>query len=124
MAEKSLAANIRIAAPKHNARMFRNQVGTYIMADPKCWSCQKHGRRISSGFGKDSPDQVGWQTVVVTPEMVGTKVAVFVGMELKTGKRKPTGGQYNWLKVIKDSGGIAGVVRTIEEAVAIFEGKE
>ncbi len=112
MLEKPLAAKLRIAAPKHNARLFRNQVGTYKLVD---------GRYLTSGLGTGSPDLIGWKTVTVTPDMVGTKIAVFVGLELKTGKKKPTPPQLQWLRHIEESGGLGGLVYTEAEGIAFLK---
>ncbi len=107
MPEKSLGVRVRLAAPKHNARLFRNQVGHYLLAD---------GRRLTSGLGVGSPDLIGWQSVTITPEMVGNQVAMFVGLELKTGNKKPTAKQEAWLKAIHGAGGLARVIRSEQEA--------
>ncbi len=112
MAETSLAAKLRLAAPKHDARLFRNQVGIYKMAD---------GRYLTSGLGTGSPDLIGWKTVTVTAEMVGKPVAVFVGLELKSGKREPTDEQIQWLQQIRESGGLAGVASTEEQGIAFLK---
>ena len=34
------------------------------------------------------PDTCGWDSVIITPEMVGQRIAVFVGEEYKTGRLK------------------------------------
>jgi hypothetical protein len=64
-----------------------------------------------------SPDWIGWQSVVITPAMVGKRIAVFVGLEAK----RPTGGtlsddQRTFLTALKDDGGIAGVVMNAQDA--------
>ncbi len=112
MLEKPLAAKLRLAAPKHDARLFRNQVGTYKLAD---------GRYLTSGLGTGSPDLIGWKTVTVTPAMIGTKIAVFVGLELKSGKKLPSNDQIQWLRQIRVSGGIAGYVYTEEQGIAFLK---
>ena len=112
MAEKSLTAKLRLAAPKHGARLFRNQVGTYKLAD---------GRYLTSGLGTGSPDLIGWKTVTVTPSMIGTKIAVFVGLELKTGKKTPPQEQIQWLQQIRESGGYAGWASTEEQGIQLLK---
>jgi dihydroxyacid dehydratase/phosphogluconate dehydratase len=52
--------------------------------------------------------------------MVGTQVAVFTSIEVKTptGRVKPE--QQQWLEVVQAAGGIAGVARSVEEANALL----
>jgi hypothetical protein len=40
--------------------------------------------RVFHGAPKGWPDLCGWDSIVITPEMVGQTVAVFVGEEFKT----------------------------------------
>lgn len=116
MKESTLAAAIRLAVSKLGARLFRNQVGTYHLADPRCKWCAKHGRKVGSGLGKGSPDLVGWRVVTITPDMVGQRVAVFIGIEVKASLKRATAEQQSWLAAIRESGGIAGVARSVDEA--------
>lgn len=37
-------------------------------------------------FPKGAPDMIGFDSIIITPEMVGKRVAVFVGSELKATK--------------------------------------
>jgi hypothetical protein len=57
------------------------------------------------------PDLSGWTTVTVTPDMVGQKVAIFTGEEVKAGKDRLTKGQKNFGELIERMGGIFRVVR-------------
>lgn len=88
-------------------RLFRNQTGQYKLAD---------GRVIRSGLVKGSADLIGWKEVVITHEMVGTKVAVFASVEIKTAKGKLSPEQQNWYEKVKQAGGIACIIRNAEEA--------
>jgi hypothetical protein len=51
--------------------------------------------------------------------MVGTQVAVFTSIEVKTptGRVKPE--QQQWLDAVQSAGGIAGVARSVEDALRI-----
>jgi hypothetical protein len=60
-------------------------------------------------------DLTGYTTVVITPEMVGRKVAVFTGMEVKRskgGERKKH--QVNYAMNVANAGGIAGFANSVE----------
>ena len=52
------------------------------------------------------PDLVGWESVTITPEMVGQKVAVFTFEEAKTGKLKLSKMQRLYRDLIVRMGGI------------------
>lgn len=69
-----------------------------------------------------SADWIGYYTTTITPQMVGRRVAVFVGLESK----RPSGGvvsaeQEAFLNSLKDAGGIAAVVRSAEDAQAAVD---
>jgi hypothetical protein len=85
-------------------------------------------RSIPLGFGTPSGDAVngacdlpGWTSVVVTPAMVGHKIAVFTSIECKSDKGKATPDQNNWKEQVTKAGGIAGVVSTPDQARAILD---
>ena len=109
--ETNTSTKIRLLASSENARLFRNQVGTYKLAD---------GRILSSGFGVGSPDLIGWKKTVITSEMVGRTVAVFVGIEVKAEGGKLTRKQEYWLNAIRKAGGIAGVANSDIQAKEIL----
>jgi len=94
-------------------RLFRNQVGTYTLAD---------GRVISSGLCKGSSDVIGWQSVEITPDMVGRRVAVFVALEAKSDTGRPTREQLAFIAAVRAAGGIAGIVRSSEDAEKLLRG--
>lgn len=52
------------------------------------------------------PDLCGWQTIVITPDMVGKKLAVFKGIEVKTGKQTLRKKQESLRDIIIEMGGI------------------
>lgn len=112
--EGPLSTRIRLLASQLGARLFRNQVGLYRLAD---------GRKLRSGLGVGSPDLVGWRAMTITPEMVGQPVAVFVGIEVKA-SGQPTAKQEAWLAAIRAAGGVAGVARSVDEAREILLGEE
>lgn len=58
-------------------------------------------------FPKGTPDMIGFDSIIITPEMVGKRVAVFVGSELKATKYdKLSKDQRNFKDLIIDKGGI------------------
>lgn len=78
--------------------------------------------RVMLGWDKDgSADWIGWQSIVVTPEHVGKRLAVFVGIEAKRaegGTLQPN--QREFIRALSEAGGIAGVARNAEDAERIL----
>lgn len=59
------------------------------------------------GMPKGTPDMIGFDSIIITPDMVGKRVAVFVGEELKaTEKDKLKPKQINFKNLIVEMGGI------------------
>ena len=88
------------------------------------------GRPIALGFGRPDGKPVpgpgdlqGWTSIVVTPEMVGRRVAIYTSIETKEsggGRRRPD--QVNWCGQVLAAGGIAGFAKSAEEAQKIVDG--
>jgi hypothetical protein len=115
ISESALLRLLLIAASEFGARLFRNQVGTYRIAQPDCKSCQRFGRTISSGLGPGSPDLVGWRTVTIRPSDVGRTIAVFVGVEAKTDTGRVGEHQRAFLAELERQGAVSGVVRSVAD---------
>ena len=79
------------------------------------------GKMVTFGLSPGSPDLVGWKSVVVTPEMIGQRLAVFVGVEVKMPGEKPRDDQAHWLGQLGQAGGVAGVATSVAEAVALLQ---
>ena len=109
MSETDLQQRIRLAlGTRPDVRLFRNNTGT--LPDPRT------GRPVQFGLARGSADLIGYRTVTITPDMVGQQVAVFTSLEVKTptGRIRPE--QTNWLHTIKRAGGIAAIVRSVDDA--------
>lgn len=86
-------------------------------------------RPVTLGFGRPNGDPVvgasdlcGVTSLIVTPEMVGTRVAVFTAIETKSTRMGRTSKeQKEFIQFVRDSGGIAGVANTPEAAQAIVK---
>lgn len=112
--ERDVLRLLQYAAALMGVTLLRNNVG--CLQD-------KHGRFVTYGLGLGSPDLVGWQTVTVTPEMVGQQLAVFVGIEAK----REVGGitserQARYLERLRQAGARAGVARSVEDLRRILKG--
>lgn len=88
-----------------------------------------NARSIALGLATPSGETVtgacdlpGWTSVTITPEMVGSKVAVFTSIECKKskgGKLSPE--QANWMEQVKKAGGIAGLASSADDALLIID---
>lgn len=97
MAEGKITRALMLLFTKFG-RLFRNNVGLFETKD---------GRKVRTGLCVGSSDTIGWTELVVTPEMVGKKVAVFTSIEIKTKGTRTTALQRNWLQAVNTAGGIA-----------------
>ena len=87
-----------------------------------------YGRPIALGFSKPdntpligSADLIGWHTITITPEMLGARVAIFTGIEVKRttgGRRSPD--QITFIANLRAAGGIAGFATSEEDAIGII----
>lgn len=123
--ETPLLHRLALALTNVGARVFRNQVGNgwygkLLKFTPGGRVVIEDARPLRSGLCVGSSDLIGWQSIQVTPEMVGRRIAVFTAIEGKTGETRTTKEQLNFLAAVRDAGGIAIVVRDeseIERAV-------
>lgn len=112
--ETVLQNQIRLAVSSdcRDVVLFRNHCGA--LKDPRT------GRLIKFGLAPGSPDLVGWKTVRITQEMVGSQVAVFCGIEIKLPGQRPRADQAHWLQLLGDAGGVAGVARSPTDAIDLL----
>ena len=109
--EQTIQQEIRIACSNGDTRLFRNNTGTLRDAN---------GRPVQFGLCKGSADLIGWKRVTVTPEMVGSTVAVFLSIEVKTATGRLRPEQQQWLDAVHAAGGIAGVARSVSDAETLL----
>lgn len=65
-------------------------------------------------------DLVGWQSVEVTPEMVGMRLAVFASLEVKGARGRPRKMQLVFRDNVLKAGGLSGIVYSVEEAEKVL----
>jgi hypothetical protein len=102
MREQSIMQRVQLEATRKGWRVFRNNVGQLLDA---------RGVPVRYGLCPGSSDLIGWRELVITPEMVGQKVAQFVAVEVKTPTGKATAQQMQFLQAVERAGGVAVVVR-------------
>lgn len=82
----------------------------------------RQAQPLHAGLCIGSSDIIGWTPIYVTPEMVGCRVAVFTAAEAKTAEGRATDDQERFMNAVQQAGGIAGIVRSPDEAEALVRG--
>lgn len=82
----------------------------------------RKARPFSTGMPPGASDINGMTRVLVTPQMVGTTLAVFTAIEVKKPGEKRTPEQVNYQRQVKESGGLCGVACSAEDALRIVQG--
>lgn len=131
MSEADIMRRLQVAASKFGARLFRQNIGlAWIGLAEKGFP----GRRVTLNAGdvvvrKARPfhagvtgmsDLGGWVPVVITPDMVGSTIAVYVQVEVKTDTGRASSEQRAWINAVKAAGGRAGVARNDDDLSEIL----
>lgn len=126
--EGEVQAAIRLAIGKvRHARLFRNNRGLLwggrVLHHDGSTVTLVAAQRIECGLVNGASDLIGWTSVVITPDMVGRTVAVLTAAEVKPlsnlKRHKPSADQLNFIDAVNAAGGIAGVVRSPEDALRL-----
>ena len=110
--EQHIQQRIRLACSRGPTRLWRNNTGRLR---------DERGQLVTFGLCPGSADLIGYRTVVVTPDMVGQRLAVFAAVEVKAPKGRPTPEQAAFLEHIRDAGGIAGIARSVDDAESLLK---
>lgn len=103
-----LTDDICEAASDSGHRLFRNNSGVakHVKKD-KTWHVHYGVGPVGGGGG----DLIGW-----------TRTGRFASIEVKTGQDRQSDAQAKWERWVKAGGGVAGVARSVAEALAILAG--
>ena len=111
--EAGVVNDILLDAPYQDSRLRKNHNGLATLQDESV---------LKYGLGKGTSDLIGWTQIEITQEMVGKKVAIFTGIEVKkfpwNMPKKPDKhlrNQINWRNIILQFGGIAGFANSVEQ---------
>lgn len=102
MKEMDILRLIQIALSEAGAVTWRNNSG-----------CLKDARGIPVRFGIGNPGG---------SDLIGIYKGRFCAFEVKTAKGKATEAQLNFIGAVIRNGGIAGVVRSVEDALQLLRG--
>ncbi len=97
LSEAELLKKLMIDGSKLGLRLFRNQQGVYELKD---------GRWLTSGLCVGSSDLIGYYPGTMTEAIVGRTVAVFVAVEAKGPRGRPTKEQEQFVDVVNRAGGL------------------
>lgn len=125
MKEGGLIREILLATTQGNTcRLFRQNTGQgwqgRILEHTGARLVLANPRPLHAGLCPGSPDLVGWKTVEITPDMVGQRVAIFTGLEVKTPNARLTKQQGQFLKILREFGGIGEEIRSVDRAVEVM----
>jgi len=135
MAERDIQNRILLECGRGDTRLFRNNTGQGWIGKSTRFSRAdtvtvqpgdvliRQARALHAGLCEGSPDLIGWRSVEITPDMVGQRVAVFAGLEVKTDTGRASPEQTRFIAAVRDAGGIAGIVRSPESAAALLAGE-
>lgn len=127
MKEQSLLHRILYRCSTGTSRLFRMNVGLAwigtitTVTHPTTVTLHKgdvlirNARPFKSGI-KGMSDLVGFHTVTVTPEMVGSEIAIYAAIEVKGKGGRVTDPQKDYINMVLAAGGIAGVARSEDDA--------
>jgi hypothetical protein len=103
-----------------NVRLFRNNVGLGYVGKAVKKTVDlivlKNYRLVKYGLCRGSSDLIGWRSFTITKEMVGRKIAQFVGIEVKGPRGKVTKEQKNFSRIIERFGGVGIITNNVEDA--------
>lgn len=121
MTERHIQNDIlRDLGARPDIRLFRQNVGEawvgVFVSFKNGRLILDNARRFFAGLCVGSSDLIGWRTVVVTPDMVGQRVAIFTGIEVKAPRGSPTTEQRAFTGAVNSAGGRAGFARSVDEA--------
>lgn len=116
--ESEISTQVALELSRQGSVSFRNNVGTAWQGEftrlPDGSVLIKRARIVHFGLLEGSSDRIGYHSITVTPEMVGTRIAVFLAAECKTKRGRVSDKQQHFIDRVRSAGGIAFVARSAE----------
>lgn len=98
----------------HDCMKYASELGARVWKNTRGLFLTQNGAPVRAGLLCDgSSDLIGFRSVVITQTMVGKRIAQFVALEGKTDTGKTSKEQDIFLSVVRNAGGIAGVIRCV-----------
>lgn len=122
--EKTKEILLSVSKSFKNFKVFRNNVGTGWVGQSvriKEGMLIQNPRPLKAGLCEGSSDYIGWTIKEITPDMIGKKIAIFTAIEFKAEKGLAKEKQLNFIKIVRDSGGCAGIVKNENDLIEIIK---
>jgi hypothetical protein len=124
LSETAFVKQLILKFSRGAVRLFRQNtamawVGEVVNRTPDTLTL-RNPRPLHAGLCRGSSDLIGWQSVTITPDMVGQTVALFVALEAKTAKGVASDDQRQFVDVVNRAGGRAGIVRSDSDVEAVL----
>lgn len=131
--ENDIMRRLQKLASTLGARLFRQNAGMgwtgKVMKGPGVFTLGpndiviRNARPFHAGH-EGLSDLGGWVPVKIEPDHVGTTLAVYLQVEVKTSKGRATEPQKNWIAAVRRAGGRAGIARTDDDLRSIVENNQ
>lgn len=109
--ETDVVNQIKIALAPLGVVLLKNVRGLFLTLDGK--------RKVRAGLEMNgSGDLIGWTEIIVTPDLIGKKLAIFTSFEVKA-DTQPSADQLKFARIVRERGGYAGIVKNIDDAKKI-----
>jgi hypothetical protein len=124
--ESSIQAEIlRAIGSRPDTRCWRQNTaqgwaGNFLQRFPNGSVLIGNARPLHAGLFTGSADVIGIHSRTITMEDVGKTFGIFASIECKSPRGVASPAQLIWRDVILQRGGIAGIVRSVEEAEELF----
>ena len=124
--ETAIMHRIMLALSEAGCTVWRNEtagawVGRVIHKDGHQVTLSG-ARLIRFGVATGSSDIIGIMPTVITPDMVGQTLGVFLAVEVKTATGRATKEQLQFIESVQRAGGVAGIARCPADALQLIGG--
>src|ERR1051326_8805798 len=116
-----IQAKIRLRLARHGLTLWRNNVAQGWVGElferGRSLVTLRYPRPLHAGLCAGSSDLIGFHSILVTPEMVGARIAIFCAVEVKSPLGRVSEAQKNFLAHVNQCGGIGIVARSEDDAI-------
>jgi len=128
MKESNVQKLIMLALSEAGCTVWRNNVAKAWVGDKMIWQANGNltivnPRVLHAGLCRGSADLIGIAPVLITEQMVGSTVGVFLAPEIKACKGRASSEQDDFMDHVRMNGGIAGICRSPQDALDLLANK-
>lgn len=125
--EDEIYQKILLETPKHGVTLWRNNCGAFKDSTGRWlrFGLANISKKASKFFR--SSDGIGFTEIIITPEMIGKKIAVFTAIETKESTWNPNKklderevAQKNYIDYVLMRGGFAGFANSVDSFLKII----